>query len=1807
MDAKGGQESSDFGDSQSKTHGLALGVDILFSECPSCHLEAWSDEQCCFCGEIGDRTRGMVGLDEDHKQQDNYHNRQEPKQHNKTPHKPTTTVDVMPPQQVVTQDSSLVTSDAFVCRDHGTQEGRVGGEASRDGRRGSVQLDHSTDSSSHGRGQGEHQGRPRSYPEGQTPETPPSSSKQGHLDGTPQGLGYSSKSQQDDCSDGVTRGRRDSLPVRARQFRDGGFWQVWQSDIPAGLGRADELHLMGADNQPGVRQSTLEVETTGTMGTAGETSDGNQDQDVTSQSINPHNKERGLQHQEGREQRRQLLAGELGRCISDQEGTGGGGTTPSDPTEKDGSRARPGGSTRDGKVGDESHGGAPQEPQGDVSAPPEPEILLSTEAAANLAKHWHVQRNPFSRYWQDLVWTQRPLLVELACFPESVLSKEVEQRFGAGSAVRLSEWNGANLETKAGVEFAKHRIRELRPVHLWIACECSPYCPLQHLNRRTPEQAERLEAKQAKARQQYKGAIQVAEEAWSIGTEVHWELSQRCQAWKLDFIQDYEHRHSLKKVSCHGCAVGLRTRDGKAALCKAWTIATKNQQLLQHLDLQCQKNHPRGKCERGETAHTACYTTPFARKVVDSLSECEVWSRILEELQDRGPEQQSLAAEAAPDSGEQLEISAEDREEIEKKIQKIHSNTGHSSMKNLIRALELRAVHPKVLQVAKSWTCKICQHRHRTDPRRFATLETIPQKWERVQIDMFTWMQPKTKEKHHVLLIIDEATRFRMTRIASTGRGNTTNWDQIRKILEEQWFAIFGHPKVIRVDPAGPWMSDSADNYLSEKGIELVPIPGESHWQIGIVEGAAKSLKGVAERMCAEFPDMDAVEVLARSTWVCNNEEQFKGYTPIQQTLGRAPDEYGHMFEDSTIRPVHPSLLEDGGFREDIKARETASKAFAEEVAKRRLERAERMGHRRLADYLPGDLVFYWRKQVPVKEKTTQHVGRFLGPARVLATETRRTQEGDLRPGSIVWLHRAGRLIKAAPEQLRKASPYEQQVETLKGPVELPWTITSIATDPQRRTYVDVSKEVPTEAEWEKAEVEETGDNVTHLLAPRYRHVTKSPVRPPTAEEAHARKESRMDHEEDVHMKSRPDKRSATEAELQEQQQQRPGDRDMEVDEEYGDNAGGPSSSHSGLTTELEAFYVHEENLTAVEISIELPESRRGIQKLLANPEAYVCSQLRKRQIEVNEKKLTKEEAMKFAGAKDKEVRNFVASESFEAARKQVAEHKVVGMRWLLTWKVDEHNNRTPKARAIILGYQDPQYPQRPTAAPTPSRAGRQLFLQLCAWKKLRLAKGDISGAFLQGDDLEEELYVRPVEEITTAYKLPKDTVMLLRKAAYGLVQAPLHWHQSVNRFLKSLGYRQLEVEPCCWIWTDKTGTVRSAVHAHVDDFLFAGGPQCEIHQRLMTALQQRFKWGTWEVGKFVQCGIDIHQNQDYSIDMHQTKFINDLEEIRISRDRSRQTECPTTEQEKSVLRGALGSLSWLTGQTVFLFAADVNILLTKVPNSTVNEINETNKLIRAIKKTANQIYKIHTFPSEQTLELAVWTDAAHANRPNGVDSTEGIFVGMSNHCLREGQEAKVTAIHWRSGKIERICRSPASAETLAGLDGEDDLSFLRFLWAEMQGLTVTTTSVDKSAKQVPGLFITDAKNLFDKLVRATPTVKGAEKRSSIEALSLRQNLNNGAVQVCWVDGGGMLANVLTKVSEKGQGWLYLQLGQRWKIRHDQLIASQKKRRAAGLSLIDLDGAQYSPQHTRAHTMQQESDQHKQQNQQQQQQQHQQD
>ena len=472
--------------------------------------------------------------------------------------------------------------------------------------------------------------------------------------------------------------------------------------------------------------------------------------------------------------------------------------------------------TRKGEGGGSSQ--AFQEPEGDVRAA-ESECFLSETMAAKLMREWQPQKNPYSGQWQTLVQHQRPLLMELACYSDSLLSGEVLQRFGAGSAIRCSEWNGGNLETSQGVAHAKELIRQHRPIHLWISCTCGPFCPLQRLNRRNEHQIQNLETKQQQARLQYKGAMEVARYAKRHGTQVHWEFSERSEAWQLPEVQRFLEELRLEKVTCHGCAVGLRTKDKKLPLCKGWTIATQNEELLQHLNLRCQKNHVRGKCEAGQTAHTARYTTPFVRKVVDSLSMQESWPRTLQELNKEETAMPAEEEKAEDDMREGEDFAEGEKEEIEKKIQHIHRATGHGSMKNLVEALEKRGVPPKVLQVAKQWKCPMCETYKKQDPRRFSTLETIPRRWQRVQMDMGSWCHPRTKKKFHFLMMVDEGSRFRMGRIVSYNPANNTTWTTIQQVFTESWLPIFGQPQVLRVDPQGPMMSNQADQYASEHGI----------------------------------------------------------------------------------------------------------------------------------------------------------------------------------------------------------------------------------------------------------------------------------------------------------------------------------------------------------------------------------------------------------------------------------------------------------------------------------------------------------------------------------------------------------------------------------------------------------------------------------------------------------------------------------------------------------------------------------------------------------------------------------------------------------------------------------------------------------------------------------------------------------------------------------------------------------------------------------------------------------------------------
>ena len=1060
----------------------------------------------------------------------------------------------------------------------------------------------------------------------------------------------------------------------------------------------------------------------------------------------------------------------------------------------------------------------------------------------------------------------------------------------------------------------------------------------------------------------------------------------------------------------------------------------------------------------------------------------------------------------------------EEKDRILRLVKHIHSNTGHGSMKNLLEALKRRGVSDAVLEVARQFECPVCEERKRAAPRRPASLETLPQKWQVIQSDLGSWQHPITKHKIKFILFIDEGCRFRVGKILFEDSRQQATWPVVQQCFEEIWLPVFGKPEVIRVDPEGVWRGRDAEAYCQEREIELSPVPAEAHWQVGVIENAIKSQKHVMSSLAQEFPEMSLHECFAKALWACNSRDNYVGYSPAQHALGRNPDEWGKLFETKIDGyPIHPQQMVDGGFQETIKAMGIAEKSFIEFQVKSRLARAEAAGQRPLKSFHPGDLVFFWRKQVPGGgDKGFSWNGQFVGPARVLAVETRQDADGKLRPGSCVWLHRGGRLIKAAPEQLRPASSREVAIEQLKGPVEIPWTITSLATHPHRKTYQDITQDIPTDMQWEEAANHPTGGKRFYGK----RSLDKPDVQPAT---------------------SRPKPESL--------------DTDL-------------IAAHNLVASE------QRDSCFCVELAIGLPESKRGLSKFLENPEAFVVGQMKRKAVEVSERHLNDRVLDAFRQAKGKEVRSYIQSHCFKvlSPEQQQKAGSAVGMRWVLTWKAsqDENQPRKAKARAVILGYQDKSYEYKQTTSPTLSRSGRQAFLCFCARHHYKVQKGDVSSAFLQGDDLQDDMWVIPTDEICAELGIMPGSKTKLQKAAYGLVEAPLWWYKSVSSFLSSIGYTRMRTEPCIWVYFDETGKPRSIISGHVDDFLFGGSPFDNLHCELMAKIQRKFNWGTWEQTPFIQCGVRITQHEDFGFTLDQEEFCSTLSKINISRDRERQRQSSTTDSEKSQMRAVLGSLSWLCGQVDFLHSADVGFMISTIPHSTVADLVKLNTLVADVQHQHVKL-KIHGMIKGEAVDLVAWGDAAWANRPDHSSSTEGVIIGLAPRKLREGKLAPVSLLGWHSTKIDRTARSPACAETHAVVDAEDELYHLRFLWSEMHHSpkALEHLHVDQVAALTPGLTITDSKNLFGKLNKETPVVKSAERRADIEALALKESSNRTGMMLRWVHSDAQLGNSLTKPSEKHQALLFLKMNQCWKITYDEDMTSARRRKTQGLSPMD--------------------------------------
>ena len=179
----------------------------------------------------------------------------------------------------------------------------------------------------------------------------------------------------------------------------------------------------------------------------------------------------------------------------------------------------------------------------------------------------------------------------------------------------------------------------------------------------------------------------------------------------------------------------------------------------------------------------------------------------------------------------------------------------------------------------------------------------------------------------------------------------------------------------------------------------------------------------------------------------------------------------------------------------------------------------------------------------------------------------------------------------------------------------------------------------------------------------------------------------------------------------------------------------------------------------------------------------------------------------------------------------------------------------------------------------------------------------DIKTAFLHAP-MNRDVWVVPPREAAE----PPTVLWKLRKAVYGLADSPRLFYEELAKLMRSLSrIEQLREDDSAWLLRGPDGSLQGMVVAHVDDLLFAGGP--DIDTTVVAALQKRFKIGKFCERSFKFAGLTLTQERDYSVRVSMAEYITtQLQEIGVV---GGPADRELTPREQTLYRGGVGALLW--------------------------------------------------------------------------------------------------------------------------------------------------------------------------------------------------------------------------------------------------------------------------------------------------------
>ena len=463
--------------------------------------------------------------------------------------------------------------------------------------------------------------------------------------------------------------------------------------------------------------------------------------------------------------------------------------------------------------------------------------------------------------------------------------------------------------------------------------------------------------------------------------------------------------------------------------------------------------------------------------------------------------------------------------------------------------------------------------------------------------------------------------------------------------------------------------------------------------------------------------------------------------------------------------------------------------------------------------------------------------------------------------------------------------------------------------------------------------------------------------------------------------------------------------------------------------------------------------------------------------------------------AKEKEIENWIENEVFEEI--EDSGQQTISVRWVVTEKTPNDKPET-RARLVARGFEE-ETTQLKKDSPTCSRETVNLVFWVASGNKWHCHTVDVKAAYLQGDDIKREVYLRPPKEFDTGQ------IWKLKKTVYGLADAARAWYIRVKDELIKLGVEKCPLDNSFFFW-HVDGVLEGAICLYVDDFLFTGTQN--FIETIINNLVKKFKIGSTGNVNFTYVGLRVNSHTD-GITVDQEHYIESINPIPINKERLLEKDSQLNKKELANFRTVIGQLSWVSTHTRPDIAFETCELGGSVKNAKITDLIKLNKLVVRLKSSHVNIF----FPKFESLNhctIKCFTDASFRNLPQ-----EGSQAGYIIFIENDGEKCK-SPIYWKSKKISRVVDSTLAAETMALHEGAKTSIYLATMIKQL--LPNITTKV---------ICITDNKSLVDAL---HSTKMMTDRWLRLNIFGIKSMLTEREVDsVQWINTKNQLADCLTK------------------------------------------------------------------------------